>query len=119
MIKESTFPHELLHAVFDMADVDTKKFLLKSIMEEENISAEQAEEKLADMFSNYFLTGKIGKAPKSTWGKIKKFFDKVKRLLKGLYYNDRAIRQFFDDVIAGEVDSSPAGLRGKNDGKKT
>jgi Asp-tRNA(Asn)/Glu-tRNA(Gln) amidotransferase B subunit len=80
-IKEGTASHELLHAVFELIDADTRTFLLSEIMKEEGISAAQAEEKLADMFSDYFRTGKIGNPPKSTWGKLKQFFKKVNRFI--------------------------------------
>ena len=58
-IKESTAPHELLHAIFDMIDPETKTYLISQVMKSEGWSAKQAEEWLADSFSNFFRTGKI------------------------------------------------------------
>jgi hypothetical protein len=66
-IKESTAPHELLHAIFDMIDPETKTYLISQVMKSEGWNAETAEEWLADSFSNFFRTGKIEDAPKSTW----------------------------------------------------
>jgi hypothetical protein len=58
-IKESTAPHELLHAIFDMIDPETKVYLISQVMQSEGWSAKKAEEWLADSFSNFFRTGKI------------------------------------------------------------
>ncbi len=34
-IKESTAPHELLHAIFDMIDPETKIYLISQVMKSE------------------------------------------------------------------------------------
>jgi hypothetical protein len=80
-IKESTAPHELLHAIFDMIDPETKAYLISQVMKSEGWDAKTAEEWLADTFSNFFRTGKIEGAPKSTWGKIKIFFKRVRSFI--------------------------------------
>ena len=101
-IKESTAPHELLHAIFDMIDPETKAYLISQVMKSEGWSAKKAEEWLADSFSNFFRTGKIEWAPKSTWGKIKIFFKRVRSFINGLGRWRSELEEIFSDIITSE-----------------
>ena len=101
-IKESTAPHELLHAIFDMIDPETKAYLISQVMKSEGWSAKKAEEWLADSFSNFFRTGKIEWAPKSTWGKIKIFFKRVRSFINGLGRWRNELEEIFSDIITSE-----------------
>lgn len=101
-IKESTAPHELLHAIFDMIDPETKAYLISQVMKSEGWSAKQAEEWLADSFSNFYRTGKIEWAPKSTWGKIKMFFKRVRSFINWLGKWRSQLEEIFTDIIESE-----------------
>lgn len=74
-LKEWTAPHETLHAVFDLVDNVRKKSLIKEIMKEKNISESQANEFIADSFSEYFRTWKM---PWTSWFRwwVKSFFQR-------------------------------------------
>ena len=58
-IKEGTAPHELFHAVFDLVDEGRKERILDMLMERNGWSRRDANERLADNFSEYFRTGKF------------------------------------------------------------
>lgn len=98
-IKESTAPHELLHAIFDMIDPETKTYLISQVMQSEWWTAEQSEEWLADSFSNFFRTGKIEWAPKSTRWKIKMFFKRVRSFVNGMNKWRNELEEIFTDII--------------------
>lgn len=101
-IKESTAPHELLHAIFDMIDPETKTYLISQVMASEWWTAEQSEEWLADSFSNFFRTGKIESAPKSTWGKIKIFFKRVRSFINGMNKWRNELEEIFTDILEAD-----------------
>ena len=98
-IKESTAPHELLHAIFDMIDPETKTYLISQVMQSEWWTAEQSEEWLADSFSNFFRTGKIEWAPKSTRWKIKMFFKRVRSFVSWMNKWRSELEEIFTDII--------------------
>ena len=98
-IKESTAPHELLHAIFDMIDPETKTYLISQVMQSEWWTAEQSEEWLADSFSNFFRTGKIEWAPKSTRWKIKMFFKRVRSFVNWMNKWRNELEEIFTDII--------------------
>ena len=101
-IKESTAPHELLHAIFDMIDPETKTYLIAQVMKSEGWNAETAEERLADSFSNFFRTGKIEWAPKSTWWRIKIFFKRVRSFINGMNKWRNELDEIFTDIITAD-----------------
>lgn len=101
-IKESTAPHELLHAIFDMIDPETKVYLISQVMKSEGWNAETAEEWLADSFSNFFRTGKIEWAPKSTWWRIKIFFKKVRSFINGMNKWRNELDDIFTNIITAD-----------------
>ena len=101
-IKESTAPHELLHAIFDMIDPETKTYLIAQVMKSEGWNAETAEERLADSFSNFFRTGKIEWAPKSTWWRIKIFFKRVRSFINGMNKWRNELNEIFTDIITAD-----------------
>ena len=113
-IKEGTAPHELFHATFDIVDHARKESILEGVMEEKKLDKVQAEEYLADSFSEYFRTWRM-KGEKVIWnvGKplwkriydaVKDFFKKVKDWITGVSKNKNQIKKLFDDILDGEID---------------
>lgn len=113
-IKEGTAPHELFHATFDLVDSTKKESILEGVMKEKKLDKVQAEEYLADSFSEYFRTGRM-KGEKVIWnvGKplwkriydaVKDFFQQVKDWITGVSKNKNQIKKLFDDILDGEID---------------
>ena len=107
-IKESTAPHELLHAVFDIVEEGRKKDILQRIMDSEGVDKISAEEILANNFSQYFRTWEFDNyiAPKTFIDKIKSFFKKVKQFITGVYDNQTVMKKLFDDIIEGKIENT-------------
>lgn len=105
-LKESTAPHELLHGVFDMVDGKRRTSILEWIQKKLNIDNVQAEEWLADNFSEYYRTGKFWTKWLSKWlvEKVKQFFYEVKSYIDWTYQNEKQIRQLFDDIIDWKIE---------------
>lgn len=105
-LKESTVPHELLHGVFDMVDSKRRTSILEWIQKKLNIDNVQAEEWLADNFSEYYRTGKFWTKWLAKWlvEKVKQFFYQVKSYIDGTYKNGKQIRQLFDDIIDWKIE---------------
>lgn len=113
-LKESTVPHELLHATFDMVDTQTKQKILDVVKKKlerewkmEGIKDKDlnAEERLADSFSEYFRTGKFEDRtrPKGVMNKIKEFFKRVKDFITGVYKERNQIKKLFDDILEEKI----------------
>ena len=113
-IKEGTAPHELFHATFDIVDRARKESILEGVMEEKKLDKVQAEEYLADSFSEYFRTWRmkgekvIWNVGKPLWKKlydaVKDFFQQVKDWITGVSKNKKQVKQLFDDILDGEVE---------------
>ena len=105
-LKESTVPHELLHGVFDMVDSKRRASILEWIQKKLNVDNVQAEEWLADNFSEYYRTGKFWTKWLAKWlvEKVKQFFYQVKSYIDGTYKNEKQIRQLFDDIIDWKIE---------------
>ena len=105
-LKESTVPHELLHGVFDIVDESRKTSILEWIQKNLKVDAVQAEEWLADSFSEYYRTGKFWTTGlgKTFVEKVKQFFYEVKKYVDGTYANEKQIRQLFDDIIDWKIE---------------
>lgn len=113
-IKEGTAPHELFHATFDIVDHARKEAILEGVMEEKKLDKVQAEEYLADSFSEYFRTWRmngekvIWNVGKPLWKKlydaVKDFFRQVKDWITGVSKNKKQVKQLFDDILDGEVE---------------
>jgi hypothetical protein len=105
-LKESTVPHELLHGVFDIVDNTRKTEILDWIKKRLNVDDIQAEEWLADNFSEYYRTGKFWTKWLAKWlvEKVKQFFYEVKSYIDGTYKNEKQIRQLFDDIIDWKIE---------------
>lgn len=105
-LKESTVPHELLHGVFDMVDSKRRASILEWIQKKLNIDNVQAEEWLADNFSEYYRTGKFWTKWLAKWlvEKVKQFFYEVKSYIDGTYKNEKQIRQLFNDIIDWKIE---------------
>ena len=103
---ESTVPHELLHGVFDMVDSKRRTSILEWIQKKLNIDNVQAEEWLADNFSEYYRTGKFWTKWLAKWlvEKVKQFFYEVKSYIDWTYKNEKQIRQLFDDIIDWKIE---------------
>lgn len=100
-IKESTAPHELLHAVFDMVDSSKKQSILNWIEKNLDVDSVAAEEWLADSFSEYYRNGTFWtkNLANSLVEKIKQFFREIKKFIDGTYENEMQIQKLFDDII--------------------
>jgi len=105
-LKESTVPHELLHATFDMVDQWKKNQILDGIKNRLKVDDVQAEEWLADNFSEYYRTGKFDtKAIPTTFvWQIKQFFQQIKEYIDWTYANRKEIQNLFDDIIDGKLE---------------
>lgn len=105
-LKESTVPHELLHGVFDIVDSKRRTSILEWIQKKLNVDNVQAEEWLADNFSEYYRTGKFWTQWLAKWlvEKVKQFFYQVKSYIDGTYKNEKQIRQLFDDIIDWKIE---------------
>lgn len=118
-IKEGTAPHELFHATFDIVDHARKESILEGVMEEKKLDKVQAEEYLADSFSEYFRTGRmkgekvIWNVGKPLWKKlydaVKDFFKQVKDWITGVSKNKNQIKKLFDNILDGEIDREMLG----------
>ena len=118
-IKEGTAPHELFHATFDLVDGARKESILEGVMEEKKLDKIQAEEYLADSFSEYFRTWRmkgekvIWNVGKPLWKKlydaVKDFFRQVKDWITGVSKNKKHVKQLFDDILDGEIDREMLG----------
>jgi hypothetical protein len=64
-----------------------------------------AEERLADSFSEYFRTGKFEDRtrPKGVMNKIKEFFKRVKDFITGVYKEKNQIKKLFDDILDEKI----------------
>lgn len=113
-IKEGTAPHELFHATFDIVDHARKESILEEVMKEKKLDKVQAEEYLADSFSEYFRTWRmkgekvIWNVGKPLWKKlydaVKDFFRQVKDWITGVSKNKNQVKNLFDDILDGEIE---------------
>ena len=106
-IKEGTAPHELFHAVFDLVNQWRKEEILNLVMERQGVNKVEANEWLADRFSEYFRTGKfdIKAVPEGFTNKIKRFFNKVKEFVNGMWKERRKIKKLFDDMMDNKIET--------------
>ncbi len=105
-LKESTVPHELLHGVFDIVDNTRKTEILDWIKKRLKVDDVQAEEWLADNFSEYYRTGKfdVKGIPTTFVWKVKQFFQQIKEYIDGTYANRKEIWKLFDDIIDWKIE---------------
>lgn len=110
-IKEGTAPHELFHATFDLVDSSRKENILRQIEKSKGLDSLNAEEYLADSFSEYFRTGKFDTKTfgKGLVEKIKQYFYQVKQFITGANKNKAQIKKLFDEILDGEVDRDMLG----------
>lgn len=104
-IKEGTAPHELFHGVFDLVDRNKKESILRQIEKSKGLDNLNAEEYLADSFSEYFRTGKFDTKSfgKGLVEKIKQYFYQVKQFITGANKNKAQIKKLFDEILDGEI----------------
>jgi len=105
-IKEGTAPHELFHATFDLVDSNRKENILRQIEKSKGLDSLNAEEYLADSFSEYFRTGKFDTKTfgKGLVEKIKQYFYQVKQFITGANKNKAQIKKLFEEILDGEID---------------
>lgn len=119
-IKEGTAPHELFHATFDLVDSSRKENILRQIEKSKGLDSLNAEEYLADSFSEYFRTGKFDTKTfgKGLVEKIKQYFYQVKQFITGANKNKAQIKKLFEEILDGEIDRDMLGevLENKKDG---
>ena len=110
-IKEGTAPHELFHATFDLIDSNRKENILKQIEKSKGLDSLNAEEYLADSFSEYFRTGKFDTKTfgKGLVEKIKQYFYQVKQFITGANKNKAQIKKLFEEILDGEIDRDMLG----------
>ncbi len=110
-IKEGTAPHELFHATFDMVDHARKESILRQIEKSKGLDSLNAEEYLADSFSEYFRTGKFDTKTfgKGLVEKIKEYFYQVKQFITRASKNKAQIKKLFDEILDGEIDRDMLG----------
>jgi len=110
-IKEGTAPHELFHATFDMVDHARKESILRQIEKSKGLDSLNAEEYLADSFSEYFRTGKFDTKTfgKGLVEKIKQYFYQVKQFITGANKNKAQVKKLFDEILDGEIDRDMLG----------
>ena len=88
-------------------------------MKEKKLDKLEAEEYLADSFSDYFRTWRmkwekvVGNVWKPLWKKlydaVKGFFKQVKDWITGVSKNKNQIKKLFDDILDGEIDKEMLG----------
>lgn len=119
-IKEGTAPHELFHATFDLVDSSRKENILRQIEKSKGLDSLNAEEYLADSFSEYFRTGKFDTKTfgKGLVEKIKQYFYQVKQFITGANKNKAQLKKLFEEILDGEIDRDMLGevLGNKKDG---
>lgn len=100
-LKESTVPHELLHATFDLVDATRRIEILDWIKKRLKVDDIQAEEWLADNFSDYYRTWSfdVKWIPTTLVWKIRQFFKDIKEFVDWTYKNRKQIQQLFDDIL--------------------
>ena len=88
--------HEVAHAYFDLfTDKKTQREILKDIMKKEKIdNMYEAEEFLADWFSEYVANGKTMR-----W-KAKQFVENVREDVKKVFWSWDKSRQLYRDIVA-------------------
>jgi hypothetical protein len=71
------------------------------------MSRKDANERLADNFSEYFRTGKFDTTavPNGFKNKVKWFFNKVKEFVNGMWNEKRKIKNLFDDMIENRIET--------------
>lgn len=110
-IKEGTAPHELFHATFDLVDSSRKENILRQIEKSKGLDSLNAEEYLADSFSEYFRTGKFDTKTfgKGLVEKIKQYFYQVKQFITGANKNKAQLKKLFEEILDGEIDRDMLG----------
>ena len=105
LVKESTAPHELFHAIFDLVDQPTKEKILKDAEKLFGYNADTAEEVLANAFAEWFKTWKLTywKVPankqKTFMKKVTQFFKDVAEWLWLLDSHRAQVGQMFNDMV--------------------
>lgn len=115
IVKESTPPHELFHAVFDMVDNSSYRKVLDDAMKYTWETQVEVEERLAEAFADYFNTwdfkyldsfiktqesiNKAKKKPRGWMSKIKALFKNVKNYILWMQNHQQDVKKLFDDII--------------------
>lgn len=112
-IKESTLPHEIFHWIFSTVDNKERASILDEATKLFWINTVEAEEQLADAFSEYARTGKFNYWPKQLVGKnwkplkatqtfyekVKSAFDEIIKFITWMGNHQAKVQQMFDDMI--------------------
>lgn len=114
MIKESTAPHELFHAMFDVVDKDVYDKILADWTKLFGLDSVELEEMLADEFSKWFRTWKftywdaykklakkksLNTKEKSFVKLVEKFFNTIKEWLWLVDNHKIEVKQLFSDMV--------------------
>jgi len=109
LVKKWTAPHELFHAVFDIVDKKTKDDIIATSQKLFGYTEEEANEKLADAFSEWFLTWDFKysnlknlkkKEQNSFFNKVKEFFKEIKKLWNDeVDMHKKEVSKLFQDIV--------------------
>lgn len=109
LVKNETAPHELFHAVFDIVDKKTKDDIIATSQKLFGYNEEEANEKLAEAFSEWFLTwefkysnlDKLTKKEKNSfYNKVKDFFNKIRKLWNDeVDMHKKEVSKLFQDIV--------------------
>ena len=115
IVKKSTPPHELFHAVFDMVDSSTYRKILDDAMTYTWETQVKVEERLAEAFADYFNTwefkyldafiktqesiSKAKKKPRGWMSRIKALFKNIKNYILWMQNHQQDVKKLFDDII--------------------
>ena len=108
MVKESTAPHELFHAVFDIVDEKTRFNIIEDSKKLFWYTDREANEALADAFSEWFRTWKFKYADSkvmteaektSFYDKVKQFFNEVLEWLWLIDMHRADVEKLFNDMV--------------------
>lgn len=94
-----------------MVDSNRKENILRQIEKSKGLDSLNAEEYLADSFSEYFRTGKFDTKTfgKGLVEKIKQYFYQVKQFITGANKNKAQLKKLFDEILDGEIDRDMLG----------
>ena len=105
---ESTWAHELFHAIFDVVDKKTRFNILEESKKLFGYTDDEANEALADAFSQWFRTWKfdyattkwLKEAEKNAFfEKVKQFFNSIKEWITWVDAHKREVEQLFNDMV--------------------
>lgn len=105
---KSTWAHELFHAIFDVVDKKTRFNIIEESKKLFGYTDDEANEALANAFSQWFRTWKfdyattewLKEAEKNAFfEKVKQFFNSIKEWITWVDAHKREVEQLFNDMV--------------------